>query len=88
MQPFQFKLYISDHNKRSVAALENLRQLLKNQLLESYELEIIDVLLDSDRAAKDQILATPTLIYYFHDSVIRIIGDLSETEKLKSIFKF
>lgn len=85
MNSYKLKLYISDHNKRSVAAIENLTRLIENNLVNKDDLEIIDVLRDVERAKKDHIIATPTLVRFCNDSVTKIFGDFSETEKVLSL---
>ncbi len=88
MEQIKLKLYITDHNKRSVAAIVNLTRLIEGQIVGRYDLEIIDVLKDGERAQKDKILATPTLVCHLPNTLTKIIGDLSETEKIMTVLEF
>lgn len=82
MDPFVLKLYVTDHTKRSVEAIENLIHLVQDELHGNCEVEIIDVKEDQKRAHQDKILATPTLVRQLPQSIAKIIGDLSDTEKV------
>ncbi len=63
-------------------AIANLNRICKDQLADAYRLEIIDVLKQPELAEADRILATPTLIKELPPPLRRIIGDLSDTEKV------
>lgn len=82
MQKYILRLYVTDHTPRSIEAVRNLRQICEHELAGEYELEIIDVLADHARALADHVLATPTLIRQLPESIAKIIGDLSDTEKV------
>lgn len=79
---FLLKLYVAGRGTRAEAAISNLRRLCENELLGQYELEIIDVLERPDLAEEARILATPTLIKQLPPPLRRVIGDLSDKEKL------
>lgn len=79
---FLLKLYVSGKSTRAEAAIANLRHLCENELRGQYELEIIDVLERPDLAEDARILATPTLIKQLPPPLRRVIGDLSDKEKL------
>ena len=67
---------------KSAAALQNLRTICDQHLADRYEIEIIDLLVNPQLARGDQILAIPTLIRRVPEPFRRIIGDLSDTEKV------
>jgi len=79
---FLLKLYIAGKGARAEAAITNLRQLCDNELRGQYELEIIDILEHPELAEEAKILATPTLIKQLPPPLRRVIGDLSDREKL------
>ena len=82
MSRFVLKLYITGQTPRSTQAVANLRLLCENELGGQYELTIIDVLERPHLAEDAKILATPTLIKELPPPLRRIIGDLSDTEKV------
>jgi circadian clock protein KaiB len=76
------RLYVAGHTSKSVTALNNLRRVCETHLLGRYEIEVIDLLQNPRLAAGDQILAIPTLVRRLPAPLKRIIGDLSNTEKV------
>ncbi len=82
MRKYQLKLYITGKTARSEQAVSNLKSLCKSKLNDDYELLIIDVLDSPELAVQDQVLATPTLIKILPLPVRRIVGDLSDTQKV------
>ena len=82
MRKYQLKLYITGKTARSEEAVSNLKNLCKSKFNDEYELLIIDVLDSPDLAEQDHVLATPTLIKILPLPVRRIIGDLSDTQKV------
>lgn len=76
------KLYITGRTPRAERAIENLRRLCKDELEGCYEVEIIDVLEHPQLAENDRILATPTLIKQLPPPLRRVIGDLSNSDKV------
>lgn len=74
------RLYITGMTPRSEQAIRNLRRIMADELSDSYELEIIDVLERPQLAEDERIIATPTLIKRLPPPLRRIIGDLSDTE--------
>ena len=76
------KLYVTGQTANSVKAIQNLKKILSGELKEIYELKIIDVLKNPQLAEDEKILATPTLSRVLPPSVKRIIGDLSDKEKV------
>jgi len=82
MNKVVLKLYITGHTPKSGHAIENLRRLCEEEMPGQYELVIIDVLERPQLAENEKILATPTLIREFPRPLRRIIGDLSDKEKV------
>ena len=76
------RLYVTGSTPRSTRAIDNLRRVLESELPDSYDLEVIDVYEHPEAAAEHQILAAPTLIKLLPEPVRRIIGDLSDTERV------
>src|SRR5690348_11461870 len=79
---FLLKLYVAGSTPRAALAIENLRRICDNDLAGRYDLEIIDVLEHPELAEQDKILATPTLIKQLPPPLRRVIGDLSDSEKV------
>jgi circadian clock protein KaiB len=79
---FQLKLYVAGQTAKSAAALDNLRRLCETHLQGRYEIEVIDLLVNPRLAAGDQILAVPTLVRKFPEPIRKIIGDLSNEERV------
>jgi circadian clock protein KaiB len=76
------RLYVAGHTARSTAAISNLRRVCETHLAGRYEIEVIDLLETPRLAAGDQILAVPTLVRRLPVPLKRIIGDLSNTERV------
>lgn len=79
---FILKLYVTGASSRAEKAIANLQRICQDELRGEYKLEIIDVLEQPQRAEDDKILATPTLIKQLPPPLRRVIGDLSDTEKV------
>lgn len=79
---WQLRLYVAGNTPKSVAALANLKRYCEEHLQGRYELEVIDLLVQPQLAAGDQILAIPTLVRKVPVPVRKIIGDLSNEEKV------
>ncbi len=79
---WQLRLYVAGNTPKSIAALSNLKKYCEMHLCEKYEIEVIDLLLHPQLAAGDQILAIPTLVRKMPVPVRKIIGDLSNEEKV------
>ncbi len=82
MSKLLLKLYITGQTSRSKRAIANLRRICEEGLGDQYEMVIIDVLERPQLAETEKILATPTLIKEFPPPTRRIIGDLSDTQKV------
>ncbi len=81
-QKYVFRLYVTGMTPRSIKAIENIRQLCEQYLKGRYELEIIDVFDNPEKARTGQVIAAPTLIKELPLPLRRFIGDLSNTEKI------
>jgi len=79
---YQLRLYVAGQTPRSLGALTNLKKICDEYLEGRYELEIIDLLQTPQLARGDQILAVPTLVRRLPEPVKKIIGDLSNTERV------
>ena len=79
---FLLKLYIAGRDSRAQSAIQNLQRICNEELRGQYELQVIDVLERPDEAEEAKILATPTLIKQLPPPLRRVIGDLSDKEKL------
>lgn len=79
---YELRLYIAGHTAKSAAALRNLKKYCEEHLLDQYSIEIIDLLKNPQLAEGDQILAIPTLVKKVPEPVRKIIGDLSNEEKV------
>ena len=79
---YVLKLYITGHTSASRYALSNVKQICENELKGRYDLVVIDVLKDPQLAEDDKIIATPTLVRRLPSPLRKIIGDLSNTEKV------
>lgn len=76
------RLYITGKTARSERAIENLKRICHEDLCDQYEMEIVDVLEHPQLAEDEKILATPTLVKRLPPPLRRLIGDLSDTEKV------
>jgi circadian clock protein KaiB len=81
---YVLSLYITGSTIRSALALRNLKNICKEYLEGRYELEVIDLYQLPDLAKREQIIAAPTLIKKFPLPFRRIIGDMSDKEKVLS----
>ena len=79
---YVLKLYVTGMTPRSQTALKNLKKILNEDYKGVYSLKVIDVVKQPRLAEDDKILATPTLIKILPPPVARIIGDLSDREKI------
>lgn len=79
---WQLRLYIAGKTAKSEAALANLKLICENHLAGRYSIEVIDLLVNPKLAAGDQILAVPTLVRKFPTPIRKIIGDLSNKERV------
>ncbi len=81
-QTWELRLYIAGKTPKSVSALSNLKKYCEEHLQGRYKIEIIDLLLQPQLAEGDQIFAVPTLVRKVPVPIRKIIGDLSNEEKV------
>jgi circadian clock protein KaiB len=79
---YELRLYVAGNTPRSIAALNNLNKYCEEHLKGRYQLEVIDLLVQPQLAEGDQILAIPTLVRKVPEPIRKIIGDLSNEEKV------
>ena len=79
---YVLRLYVTGTTSRSVRALENLRRICDEHLAGNYKLEIIDIYRNLALARDDQIIAAPTLIKRLPAPLRRLIGDMSNEQKV------
>ena len=81
-ETWQLRLYTAGQTSRSVAALANLRKICEEHLAGRYTIEVIDLLERPQLAQGEQIVAIPTLVRHLPPPMRKIIGDLSNTERV------
>lgn len=79
---FELRLYVAGQTAKSLAAYANLKRICETHLAGQYRIEIIDLTKNPKLAAGDQILALPTLVRRLPKPVKKIIGDLSNEERV------
>ncbi len=79
---WELRLYVAGQTEKSILALKNLKSICESHLKGEYSIEVIDLLQRPQLAKGDQIIATPTLVKKLPTPVKRIIGDLSDTERV------
>ena len=79
---WMLRLYVAGQTPRSIAAFANLKKICEEHLKGQYQIEIVDLLKNPQLAKGDQILAIPTLVRRLPPPLRKIIGDLSNTERV------
>lgn len=79
---WMLRLYVAGQTPKSVAAFANLKRICDEYLEGKYHIEVIDLLMNPQLAKGDQILALPTLVRKLPEPMKKIIGDLSNTERV------
>jgi len=79
---WDLRLYVAGQTPKSVAALANLKKLCEEHLAGRYRVEVIDLVENPQLARTDQILAIPTLVRRLPEPMRKIIGDLSNQERV------
>ena len=79
---FNLRLYVAGQSPRSIRALQNLRKVCDEHLAGRYRVEVIDLLLKPALARGDEIVAVPTLVRTLPEPIRKIIGDLSDTDRV------
>jgi circadian clock protein KaiB len=82
-EPFwELRLYVAGQTPKSITALANLRRICEQHMQGRYQIEVIDLVQNPRLAQGDQILAIPTLVRRLPEPMRKIIGDLSNTERV------
>ena len=79
---WELRLYVAGQTPRSLAAFANLKKICEEHLAGQYHIEVVDLLKHPQLASGDQILAIPTLVRKLPEPIRKIIGDLSDTERV------
>lgn len=79
---YRLRLYVAGQTPKSILALANLKQICEDHLQGRYEIETVDLLVNPQLARGDQILAVPTLVRRLPEPIKKILGDLSNTERV------
>jgi len=79
---YNLRLYVAGQTPKSIAAIANLKKICEQHLTGRYEIEIIDLMRNPALAQRHQIVAIPTLIRQLPEPLKRIIGDLSNHDKV------
>lgn len=79
---YNLRLYVAGQTPKSVAAIANLKKLCDRHLAGRYNMQVIDLMKDPALAQRDQIVAIPTLIRHLPEPIKRVIGDLSNAERV------
>jgi circadian clock protein KaiB len=79
---YNLRLYVAGQTPKSLAAISNLKSICEEHLAGMYTIEVIDLLTKPQLAAGDQILAVPTLVRRLPPPIKRIIGNLSDTDRV------
>lgn len=79
---YELRLYVAGQTDKSMLAIANLTRICKTHLNDRYTIEVIDLLKSPQLAAGEQILALPTLVRRVPEPIRKIIGDLSNEERV------
>ena len=79
---YELRLYIAGQTPKSLAAIANLKRICEENLKGQYRIEVIDLMKNPQLAKGDQIIAVPTLVRKLPEPIKKIIGDLSNEEKV------
>jgi len=79
---YVLKLYITGSTSKSLRAIQNIKSICEEQVPGAYELEIVDLYQQPERALDNQILASPTLVRQFPLPMRKFVGDMSDKERL------
>lgn len=79
---FTFTLYVAGMSRKSSKAIMNIKDFCENHLKDRYELEIIDIYQQTKSSMNDQVIAAPTLIKKLPLPLKKLIGDMSDTNKI------
>ena len=79
---WKLRLYVAGQTPKSLTAFANLRRICEEHLAGRYQIEVIDLMKHPELAQTDQILALPTLVRKLPEPIKRIVGDLSNSERV------
>src|SRR4051794_12151894 len=79
---YNLRLYVAGQTPKSIAAVANLKRICEEHLAGKYKIEIVDLMANPALAQRHQIIAIPTLIRQLPEPLKRIIGDLSNAERV------
>jgi circadian clock protein KaiB len=79
---YDLRLYVAGQTPKSVAALANLKRFCEEHLAGKYKIEVVDLVENPKLTRSDQILAIPTLVRRLPEPIRKIIGDLSNSERV------
>lgn len=77
---YRFQLYVADETQNSLSAIANLTAICRKHVPPPYEIDIVDVLKEPEKALAEGILMTPTLVKLSPSPACRIVGTLSDTQ--------
>jgi circadian clock protein KaiB len=80
--PWELRLYVAGQTAKSINAFVNLKKICKEYIHAKYTIEVVDLLKNPMLAHGDQILAVPTLVRKLPEPIRKILGDLSDTERV------
>jgi circadian clock protein KaiB len=81
-QMWDLRLYVTDRSPKCLRAIENLQRVCEEHLAGRYQIKVVDLLENPRLAAEDQILAVPTVVRRLPQPIRKLVGDLSDTERL------
>lgn len=81
-ETWKLRLYVAGQTPRSIAAIDNLRRICAEHIVERYEIEVVDLVKNPSLARDDQVLAIPTLVRQIPPPARKIIGDLSNVDRV------
>lgn len=82
LETYVLRLYVAGQTPKSMIAFANLKKICEEYLEGRYQIQVVDLLKDPQLASGDQILAVPTLVRKLPAPIRKIIGDLSNTERV------
>ena len=82
VEVYNLRLYVAGQTQKSMEAFENLKKIAEEHLKGRYKIEVIDLVKNPKLARGDQIIATPTLVRKLPEPMRKIIGDLSNTDRV------
>jgi circadian clock protein KaiB len=81
-EKYVLRLYVTGMSPRSIKAIENIKRICEENLRGCYELEVIDIYQQPEYAKKEQLLAAPTLIKKLPLPLRKLVGDMSDKERI------